>query len=350
MSSLLACYSQAASRWQPYLTVGSLSYSEPVSVNSAIKDLSGKFTPGDTAFTRNRLELGLQKGNWQFALLDRYDYHLKLHPDTAQLMHSEKNHLTLDLNRTYMVDIRANHLHATGIKTAYYFRPTERVTLKLTGNLLYGTALLNGEISGSLATRTDDSFLLQTTIDYNYSDDVLLNRQVENPSGIGLSIDLALDWQASEKMVFSARFDDLANRIFWNSAPYTLATGTSATTHFDENGLLAVHPRLSGVEAQRSHTQRLPVHTILTGYYKINPRIVLVVDAMHLMATTLPAIGYRLQLEDKSFFSLKYGPKNKALSLAYERENLSIKLESDALSFKDAHTIGLTLSYQLPLN
>ncbi|UVW35722.1 hypothetical protein NYF23_03690 [SAR92 clade bacterium H455] len=317
---------------------------------SALHDLSGKFIRGDTAFTQNKLELGLQKGDWEFALLERYDYYLKFNPDTAELIQRDKNNLPLDRERKYELDISANHLHARGIKAAYYFRPAESFTLKLSGNLLYGSALLEGNIKGLLSTHNDDSFLLQATIDYDYSDDVLLNRQVDDPSGIGVSFDVAFDWELSEKMVLNARFDDLVNRIFWRNAPYTLADGTSATTHFDENGLLVVHPSLSGVEAERKHLQRLPVHTTLTGYYKMGPGVSLIVSAKRLMAATLPAIGYQLKLKDKSFFSLQYGLKNQALGLTYERENLSINLVSNALSFKDANTIGLSLFYQLALH
>ena len=346
---LLACFSEAAPRWQPYLTAGSFSYSEPVSVYSALHDLSGKFTRSDTAFTRNRLELGLQKSDWEFALFERYDYYLKFNPDTAELMQRDKNNLPLDRDRKYELDISANHLQARGIKAAYYFRPAERFTLKLSGNLLYGSALLDGNIKGFLSTRHDDSFLLQATIDYDYSQDVLLNRQVNEPSGIGVSFDVAFDWRVSKKIAISARFDDLANRIFWKNAPYTLADGTSATTHFDENGLLIVRPSLSGVEAERKHKQRLPVYTTLIGYYKMGPRVNLIVTAKQLMATTLPAVGYRFKLEDKSFFTLQYGIKNQAVGLSYKRENMSVKLVSDALSFKDAQTLGLTLFYQLAL-
>lgn len=345
--SLLPWFSQAAEPWQPYVKAESFSYSEPVSVYSALHDLSGEFDRGDVAFTRDRLELGVRKGNWEFALFDRYDYYLAFNPDTAELMYRDENKLTLDRNRTYVVDMKANHLRAKGIKIAYSFQPTDQLTLKFSGNLLYGSALLDGNVKGLLTTRGDDSFLLQADIDYNYSDDILLNRQVEDPSGIGAGFDAAFEWRMSDKITLTGRFDDLVNRIFWKNAPYTLAEGTNATTRFDENGLLVVRPSLRGVEAFRRHTQRMPVYTVLSGYFGIGRGADLVVIVEHLMSTTLPTVGYRRRLGDNSFFSLHYGIKNQAFGLSYERENLSVKLVSDALPFNRAHTLGLTLSYRL---
>jgi hypothetical protein len=326
-----------------------VSYSEPLTVYSTFHELEGDLERGDEAFTHNQVEFGVQKGRFSLALIARYDYDLKVHPDTFELMHASENDISVDIDRKYTINGSFNHARSVGIKLGLQFQPISNFDLELSISLLRANLLLYGDISGDLFTDGSGTFSGEANIDYSYTEDLLLHRRVNKPEGYGYAFDVQAHWRPVEHVRISVSVKDWAHRIYWKDAPFTTATVTSATVNFDENGFLETTPLLSGVEGNHDLHQRLPGRTDVTIGLALSPVFELEVGAFNVDSLTLPRIGVRLFPGATREWFLNYGTKSKAITFGTTHKRFSMQIGMDQLDYKDSHYISIGLSYIHPL-
>ena len=345
----LASPNGSTSRTQFWTRVTSVSYSEPLTVYSTFHELEGDLERGDEAFTHNQVEFGVQKGRFSLALIARYDYDLKIHPDTFELMHASENDISVDIDRKYTINGSFNHARSAGIKLGLQFQPISNFDLEFSISLLRANLLLYGDISGDLFTHGSGTFSGEANIDYSYTEDLLLHRRVNKPEGYGYAFDVQAHWRPVEHVRISASVKDWAHRIYWKDAPFTTATVTSATVNFDENGFLETTPLLSGVEGNHDLHQRLPGRTDVTIGLALSPVFELEVGAFNVDSLTLPRIGVRLFPGATREWFLNYGTKSKAITFGTTHKRFSMQIGMDQLDYKDSNYISIGLSYIHPL-
>lgn len=348
LSALFTINAQAENRF--FSQLESFTYSEPVSIDAALNELQGNFSAGEEAFTHNQLTLGLRRGNWSFSWLARYDYYLSFHPDTAELLYLGENDLPVQLDRTYQLDIEANRLKAQGLKLAYTFEPSPTFTTELAVSYLRTTNLLDGKMRGSITTLNNGSYNGNAQVNYVYDEDLFLERPVSAPSGQGIAVDLGLLWQINKQWLAGLQIQDLYSYIRWKNAPYTRAIVTSSVVTLDENGFIDSQPVLSGTEGFTTHIQRLPVRSTIWTSWQWHQQSSVGMELFSVDQLHFPRVRIGHAISDTQQIQTVWDFKAQALGLSYRDQDLQLSLMSDSLNFSDAHTLGINLSWSLPLN
>lgn len=249
----------------------SITYSENVSIDAWMNDLHTQDTaPGEYALTRNFSEIGFAIGQMSLAGFARRDYLLHFSQDTFDLVYQDKNDLPFDPNRDYLIDLEVSHVLTKGFKVGYDIRPFWGLKSRIEFNIFDAEEVLFGSLKGFLNS-TDGKINGDLLLDYNYTEDVILDRPVTPPAfGRGRSIDLEFWWQPFEQISTHILMEDLYSAIDWSHTPYTQATITTVRTYTDGSGNNKRMPTISGREYFREITQRIPRHTRLDATYKLS--------------------------------------------------------------------------------
>ena len=339
--------SALASERTIYTELTSFSHSETVSVYAWFHDLEGDTRRGDRAFTHNRIEVGVRWDRWQLAIVKRYDYQVRFHPDSFELLYQEENNLPVDRGRHYPIYLDVSHTQSSGIAAAYRWQPIPELVLIPEVTLLLASELYDGQLSSDIIT-AEDSYEGNGYLDYYYTDDPILERPIDwDPEGKGIQVDLKIDWQLNEAWSLHGQFEDLFTRIYWDDAPFTRATLTSETATFAPDGTLITTPSLSGIEGRESFTQRLATRSDLSVSWQSGDQQSISGGLKHINSVTLPYVEWRYRLQQKLAFSLGWmGPDN-AVSIGLRSNWLSFGLTSDSIDYQKAHTFGVLLSVNL---
>jgi len=335
--------------WQLWTRSTSQSYAEPVSVYSAFHDLEGEFTRGDEAFTHNQIEVGASRGQFSLAVIARYDFNIKAHADTIELVHADQNNLPVDLDREYQLNAAFNQITSMGVRLDYQYQPSENFDLNVAVSLLQANRHYFGNIEGSIANTADNIYKGEATIDYSYSSDPLLNRRVTEPNGYGYAVDMSARWRPSQHVRVVLTAHDWAHRIYWDNAPFTRADITSATVTFDENGYIETVPLLSGIEGEHDLRQRLPARTDLDIRLLLRPGLELELGAFNVDSITLPRLGFRWNTDAGNEWFLNFSTESEAFTLGLVRNRLSFHLGLDSLDYQEAHFFAFGFKYIHPL-
>ena len=334
-------------QWQPYWSLETTSYSEPLSVHAMIDELDGHLRSGERAFTLNRFEIGVARGPWTLSAYSRYDYHLKFSKDSAELVHHGENDLPVDANRDYDIDLNAQHLFAHGLKVGFTHAVTQELNLGLSLAYINGQSLIDGTVYGDISTDNLSTFSGEAFVSYRYSEDVLLHRPVDEPKGHGYSVDLEAQWQATERLTLRLAAYDLISAIYWQDAPYTSARLTSATVDFDADGFINTTPLLAGVEGQDDYRQTLPVRTHSGAVYRVNPRLSWSLQHMNLEGLDLVQVGMNVTSTDATRWGLHYDTTAQAVLFNAERNGFKLSLGMDNLDYRRARYLSVAASVNL---
>lgn len=335
-------------QWSVFAQFDSFSYSEIMPIEQLLEDMEGsEFESGDVAFTHNLLEAGASYGNFELAVFARYDYYLDFSSDTAELVYRDKNDLPVGTNRSYDIDLEANHLRATGLKLAYRFVPLENLRIKAAISYLQADKLVDGDIRGTVATTAND-YNGELKLDYAYSEDLLFDREAQEPDGSGYSLDLHAWWQVNEQLALEVRLEDIVSRIEWDDAPYTEARVTSDTVNFDENGFLNTTPALSGIEAYKQHDQQLPARSTVTALYRVEQQIDLLASWKRVGDTDFPVLGLRYHTGLSRYWQVSYDAKAEAFGTSYHAGTVGASLSLDNPKLDEAHALGLNFFLRVP--
>lgn len=328
----------------------SLSHSEAVSVHGALHEMAGDFSPGDAAQTHNRLALRYAQDEWRFGLVSRYDYELRFHPDTAELIYLSHRDRELPENRQYTLDFHGRHARADGVSLGRQWRlDAPKLTISADLSLLKARALQNGDISGRLTLAAAQRPAGTARIGYRYDDDRLFHRPDDGAGpGWGYALDLGLAWQASQALTLRLQADDLLHELRWQEASYTEARLDLTASHL-ENGRLVVAPALTGREGEKTTKLRFQPRLAFDAEYALQERWLGTAswqsraeqDYAWLGAAYTPAPGQHL--------GVAWEAEHEAVKLYWRGGLLSLGLVSDARRFEDAHILGLDLGFSLPL-
>jgi hypothetical protein len=327
--------------WQLFVRADSIAFSEPYPVYSTFTDLNAGSKPGDTAFTHDQVDIGASYGPWTLASIKRYDFYLSFHPDAAELLYRGENDLPVERNRQYTINTLWNHASSTGLKASYTFNPHDRLKLRLAASFLRAEDLLHGSVAGASVIDANEDFGGDVILDYRYSRDGLLDRQVDEPDGNGYAVDVYVNWRASERLTIAVAAEDWLNAIRWRDAPFTQAALTSSTVSLDDNGSISTTPLLSGTEGYRDFTQKLPVRTSISMLYRANRQIEVVVQALNVESLNLPAIGVRYHRAPDKSWALAYDSAARAVTMSLETGWWHVSVGLDHLNVEKAHFVSI---------
>ena len=328
----------------PYVVIDLFTYSEPVTVADVINNRNGEFSGGEIALTHNWAEVGATYNNFGIGILGRYDYDLEFSEDTAEFYYLINNKKPLPTGRMFDLSLDAKHTHSEGVRLSYLYQLNKKTNITLGLSYLRGVWMTEGNAQGQGVALAENDYDFEFNVDYYYSEDLILERRVDAPSGDGYSIDFALDWTVVNNLNLNLRIIDLLGRIYWDYAPFTTATATSDVKEYDDDGYLIYQPVLSGYETNADFTQVLQPQIKALLNYRWTPRLSAEAAIQSYHVADFYQLGLRYYFGTTSSISTRYTFDTHAISIAYNMRYFNIMLISDALDFIEAHTLGLSLN------
>jgi hypothetical protein len=335
-------YSHAQANSSLQLSLDSQSFSSIAPIHQLLDDMEGSpVHKGKFAFTHNQLEASFSQDNIEYSLFQRFDYYLKFNNDTAQLAYLLKNDIPLPKNKHYKVYLQANHLHAWGLAIAKQIEISDTASVKARLNYLQADKTTNGYLKGYLQS-LDDGYQAQLYLDYGYSRDTLLKRPKEPTEGHGLSLDIDINWQATDNLKLSLLGRDIASYIKYRDLAYTQANANTDTISYNQNGAIDAKPTVSGVERNRKQSQKLPSRLELIGEYSLTQQDGITAELFSYDYQLFPRIGYT-QKKPAYYWRLDYDLRTQALGIGIGHQNLGFSLRSDSLKWEAAQVVEISI-------
>jgi hypothetical protein len=337
-----------AEKLRLFTSVHSITYAENISIDAWMDDLHTNDTsPGESAFTRNFSEWGFAYGQMSFAGFVRQDYYLHFSQDTFDIVYQDKNNIPFDANRRYEIFLDVSHVQIHGAKVGYDFSPLKTLQTRIEVNFFDAEEVLFGRLDGYLGT-TGGKIKGDLALDYNYTEDVVLDRPLTPPaSGRGQSVDVELWWQPIEKLKAHFLAEDLYSQIKWSQTPFTQATITTVRTVTDSSGAVRRAPTISGREYFRQVKQQIPRHFQADiGYQVIEPlRVELIQERFDELAFNRVMAHYRIwsQLE----LGLGYDEKASAPRLEINSPYVSLMASADSTDGKKAKFVTFSAAVRI---
>ncbi|MCP4179256.1 MAG: hypothetical protein GY756_15965, partial [bacterium] len=204
--------------------------------------------------------------------------------------------------------------------------------------------LINGELHGKATMLAPNDYDYEASVNYQYTNDPLFGRLVEEPTGHGFSIDIDIDFQFTAEWSAQLQITDLMGQIYWQDLPYTVAVANSDRKEFDDEGYVHINPALSGKEWQYSnYTYDLTPRSkfCITHTYQNDSAFI---EGYYQYDYFLWALGNKIDT-GKGYLLLKYWPENRALTLGYKLNRFEIDLTADHYEIDKKKTFKLIISY-----
>lgn len=334
---------------QPFMNSEVFLFSEPKSVNNALKDKEGDYTSGgEHQYASLWLETGIKKGNWTASALYREEHRYKFTPDTADLYYSMSESHAVDAGREYQINLGVERFNAKGLRLAYVFDINPRFSLQIGGSYLRASNLLSGNLVGEATALSTSDYDYDVEIDYTYDEDKLFGRtNVDAPDGEGFTFDIQAEWAINERLNLSADIKDINGKIKWKNAPATIATLTSNTKTIGDDGFVIIQPALQGQHlTHRSYTQKIdPTAKVNLSYQLGGNNSAVLLKSHHFANKTVAGVGYQRTILN-SLYSISAWPEPEVLELGYGNKHLSLSLGVDDIALKDARTFWLSMKLQ----
>lgn len=334
IASVPAVAAESSPNWRVYTKADMFAYSEPVSIENFAKKFHGPFYGGDTAFTDDRVEIGVGWRGWRVGLIQRFDYVTRFSPDTALVHYADQNHITLPQDREYSLMLNVEKIYAKGLTVGYTWHALPNLSIDVDGayfnnisDLQSGTATAVGDLTpitpelisqaqaviDSLSSTNKDLSPLyglvanvnaDIAVSYAYDKPKLHEPEYHKPvivgppnppisgvdfskpSGKGYSFDFSIAWQVNQKLRLQFTALDFFNRFTWHNAPQTIASFNLNPTLVDAigvaqdfvngeivkpNDLVDRHLFVNIFNA--NYTQKLPHRELLAGEYSLEHRV-----------------------------------------------------------------------------
>ncbi len=277
---------------------------DPVSARQYHSDWQGSYHPRNglnVGFVSVRAGIGAQAGGWRLSKVARTELLVESGREMTDLMHLYKTRISASPGRTYSVDVEYAGYAAKGwrIDKAWRWqaRPGHDISFGLGYSLLEGNRVRSGSAQGSLTSLGNGNYAFAVMRDDAYTGKTYPFQTPGSPEGSGGGIDLGLEW----KMPQGARLEWIANdvlgRMRWRDIPGTLSNAGTGVTGTDANGYIVYAPVLSGRNARREFTQKLPVRWALG--VEVPWRDFYVLGSLsHLQRSFFPLLGLGWNIRD----------------------------------------------------
>ena len=199
---------------------------------------------------------------------------------------------------------------------------------------------------GNVLQPAPGDYQAQAQLDYYYSEDLLLEHQIDRPSGRGGAVDIELHWQA-ERWQASLVAEDLWMQMKWDDAGRSQGRLNTNNTEYNDSGFVRYKALFSGTRGiDEFRQQRLPVMT--RGSLSWNgERQQLTVGAWHYYDELFPFFTLNQQLTEHGKLSAGYEFNSDKITLGYHHQrqhgHIAIQLGADDTNLRYARALELTI-------
>lgn len=340
------CASTQATPWEVFTELDSLTYSENFTIYGLLDSLEGStFTAGgDSSFTHNQAVIGLRKGAWEFGVFNRYDYVVEYTADTAFIAFSGVNDIPVP-NGDFDINIRFNRSQSHGVRLGYTHDVTDDLAVKFRLSGLAAREIVDGSITGIINSSDGEISSPGVQVDYRLTNDILFLREIEDPTGYGASLDIIVNWQASDKLALEFAAYDALNRIWWKDLTRSVADATTAISRTADNGVLIVRPTLQGQNLFEDYQQRLRTRLDFRGTYAVSNRWGLSQELFKTGDNYLAQTGANYKISPQTRLGATYEWVSGAVGFDIKWHRLQFELATDSFQWKEARYVKAQIGF-----
>lgn len=328
------------------LSIDSYNFSQAKYISDYIGDFSGIIKSGENAASFNKLTFDIHYGNFNIGVFKRLDHHHHFSSDTIKLQHDIKNNITADLPKTYSLSLAMEHFEASGIKLGYRINVLKNISLRLTGNYFLGANFHSGELTGIAEwdLNQDINIIAPTNI-YSARNELLAFPKLE-PNGEGYSVDLELNWQASDYLNIQLQANDAASQINWNNALLN-KINRWRVYQLDSTGGLDTTPILEGrimdYQQELIKNHKGTINLSKGNDYEYFSSLFKNRFFSHLQ------IGLKKHLNNNKTLIIAWHKNLKAYEIGIKTPYLEFGLVTDSISSKKSHVFNLNFGFSFPI-
>ncbi len=245
---------------------------DPLSVRDYQGDWSGDYHPRsgtNLGLYSVRAELGVQGFGWKVSAVKRREVLIESNPEMTDLYRLYKTKSTAPVGRVFNIALNGNGYEADGwrIDKAWSWKTGrgDEFALGVGYSALQGRKIRDVSAQGSLTSLGGGNYNFAVSSDEAYTSKTYPFITPGTPHGEGQSIDAAIAWKTPQGIRVEAIANDLLGHIRWYDVPATAATARSGVTSTDSNGFIIYAPTLSGRNARRDFTQKIPLRWTVGG-------------------------------------------------------------------------------------
>jgi len=326
---------------------------DPLSARQYQGDWQGSYHPRDglnIGLLSTRAEAGAQAAGWRLSAVRRTDLLIESGREMTDLMRLYKTRAPAPAGQTFSVDAHFQGFEAKGwrLDKAWNWktRGNHDLSFGLGYSLLDGTRVRAGAAQGSFASLGGGNYGYALDMDDAYTRKTYPFQTPGTPEGSGGNADVAFEWKTPQGVRLEWVANDLFGRMRWRDVPGTVANAGTGVTGTDANGYIVYAPVLSGRNARRDFTQKLPVRWGLGAevpwrdFYALG-------SISHLQHTTFPLLalgwkfapGWRVQAD----YDLRF--KTYGFKLAGSRAFVALRASARDLSEARAYGASAGVSW-----
>lgn len=291
-----------------------------------------------------RGEAGVQAAGWKLSTVQRTEVLIESGRETTDLAHLYKTQTPAPAGRTYNVDLRYAGYEARGWrldKSWNWKTPAgHALSFGLGYSVLEGTRVRAGSARGSLASLGGGNYNYAVSTDDAYTRKTYPFQTEGIPEGRGESLNLALEWKTPQGIRLEVMANDLLAQMRWRDIPATAASANTGVTSTDANGFVVYAPVLSGRNARRDFTQKLP------GRWGVGAEIpwrdyILIGSFSGLQRARFPLLGIAWQFRDGWRLQADYDLRFRTFGIRIAGRSAFIALRTSERNLDQARAYGV---------
>lgn len=322
------------------ISFDSYNYSQAKYFNDYIGSFLGILKKGNHAVSLNKLSFDVNYNRLNFGLFKRLDYLHSFSSDTATLQHNIKNNLTPNLPKTYQLNLRMEHLEASGIKLGYQWQLQQNIVFSVTGNYFLGVNFHSGELLGHAEwSSAEDLKIFAPSVIYSAKNELLRHPKTDS-SGKGYSFDLEFKWQPNDLWRVEFQANDAISQISWKKALVNQINRWKKH-QTDSTGRLDTTPVLEGRVLE--HEQKLIQGYKGTINFTKDNGYEYFSTLLHTEFFSHHHLGVKKHLENNKTLILAWHRNTNALEIGLNTPLADIKFTTDSISSKKRHVFNLIM-------
>lgn len=328
------------------ISSNTIAISGPQPIGEFGKEWASSLHPETDSFGQTEIAIDYvhKSTHWRFSRTRLI--HSQPSSDTTRFYHAEKNNTPLVAGERFDLDLAIQQVDYSRLSAGKHFSFNQgKSNWRVNVGFLLGHEFLDGKLNGEAVAIDDKDYDFDFAIDYQYTDDPLFERPIDDPiRGFGLSVDISLEQQLSDYAALHININNVLSGLWWSDAGQTVGAASSDRKNRDSEGFVTFDPVFRGRESNGDFVHALPVLAKATLVRQIGERSHLQFQTQHTPAATWFALGTGRRI---GAFTLsgEWIPAQGALGIAVSSKNFALRFVSDNLILDDAHHLEINAHY-----
>ncbi|PKG82423.1 hypothetical protein CXF85_13110 [Colwellia sp. 75C3] len=247
------------------------SFSNILPIKQLIEDdwLQVPATDSSIGFTQNETGIKAYWGNLNFNVAHRIDYFVYTNPDTAQAFYLERTDQPLITQDNYQLALKLHHQRSNGFRVGYQWQLDDFST-EINIGYWDVSASRESQITGEIFGDDNNNITGTAELSEYYNDKNFLKHTNNNnweTDGYGITLDLAINWQVTDKFDISVDIKDLYSQFSMKSLGFSQGKVDTDGTFINSLGGKSYLPLYRGVFGAKDFDFTLPEQVNLLAHY-----------------------------------------------------------------------------------